>query len=86
MLAGFPGGAFAAINLQTGDNFWQTPVSYPKGVTEVERINDVTGRADAGRFGNLRCDVPGPIGCFDANSGRAAVGKGVLEHERSGAG
>ena len=41
VLAGFPGGSFAAINLQTGDAYWQTPVSYPKGVTEVERINDI---------------------------------------------
>ncbi|RKF48860.1 outer membrane protein assembly factor BamB [Paraburkholderia fungorum] len=71
VLAGFPGGAFAAINLQTGDNYWQTPVSYPKGVTEVERINDVTGPPTL--VGSQTCAVTfqGQIGCFDANSGRA---------------
>jgi len=71
VLAGFPGGAFAAINLQTGDNYWQTPVSYPKGVTEVERINDVTGPPTL--IGSQTCAVTfqGQIGCFDANSGRA---------------
>ncbi|MFM0466580.1 outer membrane protein assembly factor BamB [Paraburkholderia strydomiana] len=71
VLAGFPGGAFAAINLQTGENYWQTPVSYPKGVTEVERINDVTGRPTL--VGSETCAVTfqGQIGCFDANSGRA---------------
>lgn len=71
VLAGFPGGAFSAINLQTGDNFWQTPVSYPKGVTEVERINDVTGPPTL--VGSETCAVTfqGQIGCFDANSGRA---------------
>jgi outer membrane protein assembly factor BamB len=71
VLAGFPGGAFAAINLQTGDNYWQTPVSYPKGVTEVERINDVTGPPTL--VGSETCAVTfqGQIGCFDANSGRA---------------
>ncbi|ANB73204.1 outer membrane protein assembly factor BamB [Paraburkholderia phytofirmans OLGA172] len=71
VLAGFPGGAFAAINLQTGDNYWQTPVSYPKGVTEVERINDVTGPPTL--IGSETCAVTfqGQIGCFDANSGRA---------------
>ncbi|NPT45344.1 outer membrane protein assembly factor BamB [Paraburkholderia sp. 1N] len=71
VLAGFPGGAFAAINLQTGDNYWQTPVSYPKGVTEVERINDVTGPPTL--LGSETCAVTfqGQIGCFDANSGRA---------------
>ncbi|CAG4886260.1 outer membrane protein assembly factor BamB [Paraburkholderia gardini] len=71
VLAGFPGGAFAAINLHTGDAFWQTPVSYPKGVTEVERINDVTGAPAL--VGAQTCAVTfqGQIGCFDANSGRA---------------
>lgn len=71
VLAGFPGGAFAAINLQSGDNYWQTPVSYPKGVTEVERINDVTGPPTL--VGSETCAVTfqGQIGCFDANSGRA---------------
>ncbi|MGF6753885.1 outer membrane protein assembly factor BamB [Paraburkholderia sp. GAS334] len=71
VLAGFPGGAFAAINVQTGDAFWQTPVSYPKGVTEVERINDVTG--PPALVGAQTCAVTfqGQIGCFDANSGRA---------------
>ena len=74
VLAGFPGGGFAAINLQTGDNYWQTPVSYPKGVTEVERINDVTGPPTL--VGSQTCAVTfqGQIGCFDANSGRAVWG------------
>ncbi|MGH8781159.1 outer membrane protein assembly factor BamB [Paraburkholderia sp.] len=71
VLAGFPGGAFAAISLQSGDAFWQTPVSYPKGVTEVERINDVTGPPTL--LGAQACAVTfqGQLGCFDANSGRA---------------
>lgn len=70
VLAGFPGGTFAAINLQTGDAFWQTPVSFPKGVTEVERINDVTGAPSL--VGAQTCAVTfqGRLGCFDANSGR----------------
>ena len=71
VLAGFPGGAFAAINLQNGDAFWETPVSYPKGVTEVERINDVSGPPTL--VGATTCAVTfqGQLGCFDANSGRA---------------
>jgi outer membrane protein assembly factor BamB len=70
VLAGFAGGTFAAINLQTGDAFWQTPVSFPKGVTEVERINDVTGAP--GLVGAESCAVTfqGRLGCFDANTGR----------------
>jgi outer membrane protein assembly factor BamB len=70
VLAGFPGGGMAAINLRTGDEYWQAPVSYPKGVTEVERINDVTGAPML--IGAETCAVTfqGRIGCFDANSGR----------------
>ncbi|RKP52427.1 outer membrane protein assembly factor BamB [Trinickia fusca] len=70
VLAGFPGGGLAAINLKTGDEYWQAPVSYPKGVTEVERINDVTGAPIL--VGAQACAVTfqGQIGCFDANSGR----------------
>ncbi|MFB9126288.1 outer membrane protein assembly factor BamB [Paraburkholderia dipogonis] len=89
VLAGFPGGAFAAINVQTGDNYWQTPVSYPKGVTEVERINDVTGPPTL--VGSETCAVTfqGQIGCFDANSGRAVWEKafsstsGLAQDERA---
>ena len=75
VLAGFPGGAFAAINLQTGDNYWQTPVSYPKGVTEVERINDVTGPPTLRRRGNLRGDVPGSALAASTRTPAARCGK-----------
>ncbi|MFC5427703.1 outer membrane protein assembly factor BamB [Paraburkholderia denitrificans] len=70
VLAGFPGGGFAALNLTTGDAFWETPVSYPKGVTEVERINDVSGPPTL--VGAMTCAVTfqGQLACFDANSGR----------------
>jgi outer membrane protein assembly factor BamB len=70
VLAGFPGGGFAAINLQTGDSFWETPVSYPKGVTEVERINDVTGPPTLVGAETCAVTFQGQMGCFDANSGR----------------
>ncbi|MEJ0004298.1 MAG: outer membrane protein assembly factor BamB [Pararobbsia sp.] len=70
VLAGFPGGALAAISLQTGDAYWQTPVSYPSGVTEVERINDVAGAPTL--VGRETCAVTfqGRIGCFEAENGR----------------
>jgi outer membrane protein assembly factor BamB len=71
VLAGFPGGSLAAISLATGDAYWQTPVSYPSGVTEVERVNDVAGAPTL--VGSQTCAVTfqGRIGCFDANSGKA---------------
>ncbi|HTH74539.1 MAG TPA: outer membrane protein assembly factor BamB [Trinickia sp.] len=70
VLAGFPGGSLAAINLKTGDDYWQAPVSFPKGVTEVERINDVTGAPAL--VGAQACAVTfqGRLSCFDANNGQ----------------
>ncbi|MGI4982287.1 MAG: outer membrane protein assembly factor BamB [Janthinobacterium lividum] len=75
VLAGFPGGALAAISLANGDAFWQSPVSFPQGVTEVERINDVSGTPQL--VGRLACagTFQGKIGCFDVESGQA-----VWEH------
>ncbi|PMS17940.1 outer membrane protein assembly factor BamB [Trinickia dabaoshanensis] len=70
VLAGFPGGSLSAINMKTGDDYWQAPVSFPKGVTEVERINDVTGAPTL--VGAEACAVTfqGRISCFDANNGQ----------------
>ncbi|WP_225721772.1 outer membrane protein assembly factor BamB [Candidatus Vallotiella sp. (ex Adelges kitamiensis)] len=70
LLAGFPGGSLAAINLQNGNPYWKTPASYPRGITEVERINDVTGAPTV--VGSQTCAVTfqGQIGCFDILSGR----------------
>lgn len=70
VLAGFPGGGLAAIDLKTGDDYWQAPVSYPKGVTEVERINDVTGAPILVGAEACAATFQGRLGCFDANSGR----------------
>ncbi|HTI16221.1 MAG TPA: outer membrane protein assembly factor BamB [Trinickia sp.] len=70
VLAGFPGGGLAAINLKTGDDYWQAPVSFPKGVTEMERINDVTGAPALVGAETCAVTFQGRVGCFDANTGR----------------
>ncbi len=70
VLAGFSGGTMATLNLDSGDIFWQTAVSYPSGVTEVERINDVAGAPTL--VGAQACAVTfqGRIGCFNAQNGQ----------------
>lgn len=70
VLVGFPDGNFAAINLQTGDTYWKTLISDAKGVTEVERINDVIGAPTL--VGTVTCAATfqGQLGCFDVNLGR----------------
>ncbi|WP_347556690.1 outer membrane protein assembly factor BamB [Robbsia sp. KACC 23696] len=70
ILAGFPGGSMAAVNIDNGDPFWQSAVSYPQGVTEVERINDVSGAPEL--VGRLACagSFQGRLGCFDVENGQ----------------
>ncbi|WP_082103135.1 outer membrane protein assembly factor BamB [Robbsia andropogonis] len=70
VLAGFPGGSIAAINIDSGEPFWQSPVSFPQGVTEVERINDVSGSPEL--VGRLACagSFQGRLGCFDVENGQ----------------
>ncbi len=40
--AGFSGGKMAAVRAENGKLLWETTVAIPKGVTEIERIADIT--------------------------------------------
>jgi len=40
--AGFAGGKLAAIRADNGKILWEASVAQPKGVTEIERIADIT--------------------------------------------
>lgn len=40
--AGFSGGKMAAVRADNGKLLWETTVAIPKGVTEIERIADIT--------------------------------------------
>ncbi|WP_018985456.1 outer membrane protein assembly factor BamB [Methylophilus methylotrophus] len=40
--AGFPGGKLIAIRADNGKLIWEATVAQPKGVTEIERIADIT--------------------------------------------
>ncbi len=40
--AGFPGGKLIAIRADNGKLLWEATVAQPKGVTEIERIADIT--------------------------------------------
>lgn len=69
MVTGFPGGQLASLDLNNGSVLWGATLSLPQGVTEVERINDVTGTPTL--FGRQICAVTfqGRIGCVDAITG-----------------
>jgi outer membrane protein assembly factor BamB len=70
VLAGFSGGTMAALDLKTGNAFWQTTVSYPAGVTEVERVNDVAGAPTWVDSRVCAVTFQGRIGCFNAQDGQ----------------
>ena len=40
--AGFAGGTLVALRADNGKLLWETPVAQPRGVTEIERITDIT--------------------------------------------
>lgn len=69
VIAGFPGGRLVAIALSNGASRWDSPVSEPKGATEVERLADVLG--SIGLEDNRVCaaSYQGRVACFDATSG-----------------
>src|SRR6267378_740846 len=69
LIAGFPGGRLVAIALSNGASLWDSPVSEPKGATEVERLADVLG--SIGVHDNQVCaaSYQGRVACFDVASG-----------------
>ena len=67
-VVGYPGGKLVAINLENGGPIWELTVASPRGVTELERMNDVAGTAV---LGSDICAVTfhGRIACFDPRNG-----------------
>jgi outer membrane protein assembly factor BamB len=41
---GYPGGKLVAIRLDNGTLLWESAVAQPKGITEIERISDITSK------------------------------------------
>ena len=69
IVTGFAGGRFGMIALANGGLIWETPVSFPKGFSEIERLNDVTAKPSM--EGEILCAVSyqGRIGCGQARTG-----------------
>ena len=69
VFAGFAGGKLVAMNLQNGNVGWESAVSQPRGVTELERMTDITSVPVADE--QLVCSVAyqGRIACFDLIDG-----------------
>lgn len=69
IVTGFAGGRFGMIAIANGGLIWETPVSFPKGFSEIERLNDVTAKPSMD--GEIICAVSyqGRIGCGQARTG-----------------
>ena len=69
VFAGFGGGKLVALDLQTGGLGWEASVALPRGVSELERIADVTSNPVSD--GRIVCAVAfqGRVACFEPQSG-----------------
>ncbi|MBU3624972.1 outer membrane protein assembly factor BamB [Polynucleobacter sp. JS-Safj-400b-B2] len=69
IVTGFAGGRFGMIAIANGGLVWETPVSFPKGFSEIERLNDVSAKPSM--EGDIICAVSyqGRIGCGQARTG-----------------
>ena len=67
--AGFAGGRLTAIRIRDGEVLWESFVSQPNGITELERINDIT--SDPVVDDDQVCAVAfqGRVACFDLAQG-----------------
>ena len=69
IFAGFAGGKMVAVSLFNGNIGWEATVSQPRGVTELERMTDITSLPAVGD--ELVCAVAyhGRVGCFGLGDG-----------------
>ena len=66
---GFPGGKLVAIKINDGKIAWEAAVSKPKGVTELERITDVTSLPVADDRQICAVAYKGRLSCFEVMTG-----------------
>jgi outer membrane protein assembly factor BamB len=69
VFAGFPGGKLVAIELSSGKLGWEVAVSKPQGVTELERITDVTSLPVVDDQQICAVAYKGRVSCFEVMSG-----------------
>lgn len=69
VFTGFPGGKLVALDLFTGNVGWEATVSQPHGVTELERMTDISSLPIVDE--NQVCAVAyrGRAACFEISSG-----------------
>jgi len=85
---GFAGGKLGAVATNNGALRWEAAVSYPRGVSEIERLNDVTGAPSLNGPQVCAASFQGRVACFDASNGKPLWGRdfssptGVTQEDR----
>jgi len=69
VFAGFPGGKLVAMSLFNGNVGWEVAVSQPRGVTELERMTDITSAPVVNNRFVCAVAYQGRVGCFAVNDG-----------------
>lgn len=67
--AGFPGGKLVLISLANGAQLWEAAVALPKGVTELERVTDITSSPVAAGGNVCAVAFQGRVACFSVSNG-----------------
>lgn len=75
VVTGFAGGRFGALALSNGGLIWESAVSFPKGFSEIERLNDVTSRPSLEEGRLCVVSYQGKIGCAELRTGNLVWSK-----------
>jgi outer membrane protein assembly factor BamB len=71
VMAGFSDGSIVAIDLSSGQPYWQASLFYPSGITEAKRMADVVGSPVLMDQAICAASFQGLLGCFDRRTGEA---------------
>jgi outer membrane protein assembly factor BamB len=69
ILAGFHNAKIVLLDINTGTQKWEQTLSYSKGFTEAERINDIVSSPTIYADTACTASYQGKIGCFDISNG-----------------
>ena len=75
IILGFAGGKLGALSASNGALRWEAAVSYPRGVSEIERLNDVTGAPSINGSQVCAASFQGRVACFDTSTGAPRWGR-----------
>ncbi|HEU4622576.1 MAG TPA: outer membrane protein assembly factor BamB [Burkholderiaceae bacterium] len=73
--ASFPGGRLLGVDVKTGAVRTDSPIAFPKGTTELERIADVVGVPAVSEDLVCAAAYQGRIACINASNGSAVWGR-----------